>query len=154
MPFKYDSLEDRFWEKVLPEPNSGCWLWDSCGSTYGRLRLPKPSKNKIAAHRLSWQIHNGDIPKNMCVCHKCDNPCCVNPDHLFLGTQAGNMADMARKKRTPDRRGENAGNSKLTKEDALDIRESNLPCRGLMSIYGISDTQVYNIKNRRQWNHI
>lgn len=87
---------DRFYSKVEKEPMSGCWIWTACCDRrgYGRFYFNgKPER----AHRASWQIHNGKIPDGMRVLHRCDLPCCVSPHHLFLGTQADNVTDMAMK---------------------------------------------------------
>jgi hypothetical protein len=88
---------DRFWTKV--QKSDGCWQWtayrDPMG--YGRFRLNGEAR---LAHRVSWEMHNGSIsPEDLCVLHKCDNPSCVNPDHLFLGDRIANVADMVAKGR-------------------------------------------------------
>lgn len=88
----------RFHQNYIPEPMSGCWLWTGFEhhNGYGGLMIKNVT---VLAHRLSWQIHNGPIPKGLCVCHKCDTPFCVNPDHLFLGTNKDNIHDAIRKGR-------------------------------------------------------
>lgn len=92
------ALSERFYKKISPDPNSGCWLWIGAAFNhgYGQMRINGKIKS---AHRASWEIHNGDIPNDLFVCHKCDVKLCVNPDHLFLGTNSDNMKDMNDKKR-------------------------------------------------------
>lgn len=92
--------QERFWKYV--EKTDGCWWWR--GACQGdRLRYGFMSAGSVArrikAHRLSWELAHGEIPTGLCVCHKCDNPLCVRPDHLFLGTQKDNSQDMVRKGR-------------------------------------------------------
>lgn len=91
------SLPERLWSKVAK--GDGCWEWlgKRHESGYGLLRAPK--SGHLRAHRVSWEIHNGTIPEGMVVCHVCDNPPCVRPDHLFLGTRGDNAADMRAKGR-------------------------------------------------------
>lgn len=103
-------LTDRFWEKVAK--SDGCWLWTGSRQRngYGFLfagtrKEPHPER----AHRVSWRIHFGEIPDGLWVLHKCDNPPCVNPEHLFLGTRTDNMRDCARKGRVTT-----IGHSRLT----------------------------------------
>lgn len=91
-------IDDKLVGKFLLDKDTGCWEWagSKLKNSYGRMLVR--GKN-IIAHRYSWEVRNGKIPDKMYVCHKCDNPCCINPDHLFIGTHEDNMLDMVKKKR-------------------------------------------------------
>lgn len=94
-------LEERFQTKFCPEPNTGCWLWTASTLKpygYGRIGLGGREAGTELAHRVAWLLAYGELPM-LHVCHKCDTPPCVNPDHLFLGTDADNLEDMRRKGR-------------------------------------------------------
>lgn len=97
-------LVERFWEKV--EKTAGCWVWTGSRVFYGYGNIGGPGNKNIRAHRLSWELHNGPIPNGLCVLHTCDNPGCVRPDHLFLGTQKQNAEDKAQKGRCNAQRGD------------------------------------------------
>lgn len=114
------TLEERFWEKV--DVTKGCWNWTSSKEKdgYGQFRLP--SGRRVQAHRFSWELTNGEIPDRVFVCHHCDNPSCVRPDHLFLGTHDENMRDRNIKGRAA--RGEKHGRARLSDEEIELIREA------------------------------
>ncbi len=91
-------LKDRFEDKFIPEPNSGCWLWTAGVNQrgYGKMKI----KGRVVyAHRVAWSLMVGKIPRNRFICHHCDTPACVNPRHLFIGTSYDNMRDMVKKGR-------------------------------------------------------
>ena len=97
-------IKERFWKKVKKGASDECWLWTGTREPrgYGKIADDYDSDTgfvPLAAHRVSWELHNGSIPPGLCVLHKCDNPSCVNPKHLFLGTNKDNSQDMVRKGR-------------------------------------------------------
>lgn len=95
-------VADRFWEKVERSPDpDGCWVWTAATTRigYGVFAVSRKRKN-VRAHRFAWELTHGPIPDGLCVCHACDNPPCVRPDHLWLGTSEDNTADRHRKGRT------------------------------------------------------
>lgn len=112
-------LADRFWEKV--DKTGECWLWrahlGSCG--YGAFGL---GGRAAKAHRVAFELTHGPIPPGLFVCHSCDVPACVRPEHLFLGTHVENMADMRAKGRSPDHRGTKNTKAKLTPDLVRHIR--------------------------------
>jgi hypothetical protein len=138
-------LQERFDEKYMPEPNSGCWLWISTmgKSRYGQIQKKENGRPGMRyAHRISWELHNGEIPANAHVLHKCDNPSCVNPNHLFLGSQSLNMKDKVRKGRHP--KGENSASSKITEADAIAIFNDTRLHKAIAELYSyIIDGLVY-----------
>lgn len=90
---------NSFWTKVIKK-DEGCWDWNASKTKRGYCRIGIGASQCINAHRISWIIHNGNIPEGMFVCHRCDNPSCTNPNHLFLGTRQDNTNDMMIKKRS------------------------------------------------------
>ena len=150
---RYPALPTRFSANYIPEPNSGCWLWAAFirPDGYGCI---KHSRKTIMAHRAAWIVYYGEIPNGMNVLHKCDVRCCVNPDHLWLGTDRDNVVDMEAKGRGVRIFGSRHVNSKLTEAQVSAIRDD---CRAYTIIageYGISPQTVCKIKVRRTWRHI
>lgn len=136
----------RFNSKYKPNKN-GCWIWMGHTSKQRRYGAINVNGKQEQAHRASWMIHNGEIPKGINVLHKCDTGECVNPSHLFLGTQYDNVMDMVKK-------GRHGGNYKLTKSQALEIRTSADNVKILSERYGISITEVYHIRSGRIWKRV
>jgi hypothetical protein len=144
----YGSPVERFMTKVEMVTESGCWIWtgniDSCG--YGRFRFE--SQTLGSAHRFAFKMKNPDENiDGLEVCHKCDLPCCVNPDHLFVGTHKENMDDRDAKGRV--RFGEKAGRAKLTDEQVRAIRADNRTTRQIASDYGVGHSHVSLIKRMK-----
>lgn len=157
-------VEERFWRFV--NKGESCWEWTGAVATdgYGRIRRTYPSKLNVIAHRLSYQIHFGDIPDGLFVCHHCDNRLCVRPDHLFLGTQLDNVTDMISKGRANWRkppgsqRGDRNPGAKLSTATVLAIRREYVPRKVTMVMlaerYGVSRTTVLAALHRKNWKHV
>lgn len=143
---------NRFWSKVS-KTKSGCWEWtgwkNQCG--YGCLEI---KGKEYRAHRLSYELHYKKSPDMLQVLHKCDNPCCINPEHLFLGTQADNVRDMVEKKRGVNLCGEKHGMSKLYPELVRYIRTSPLSEKELGKQLKISPSAIGNARRGVTWKHI
>ncbi len=149
-------LHEIFLENVFPEPNTGCWLWAGgrAKNGYGSFQLGGLN----TAHRYSYFFYKGDFDQSLHILHKCDNPGCVNPDHLFSGTHQDNMDDKNRKGRHKTLHGSDNGNSKLTAEKVIEIRKlhdpKSYPTRKLASMYGVNQRLIFNIIHRTTWRHI
>lgn len=127
--------------------SSGCWIWSAHADKDGYGILPA-SGASIRAHRFSYEHYKGGIPEGMLVCHTCDTPSCVNPDHLFLGTAKDNCHDMISKGR--DRMvGERNNKAKLSNEDVIKIKESNLQSTELAEIYGVCKSTINRARRRK-----
>ena len=156
-----DKQESRFWSHVdkSAEPG-GCWIWTGAlnAAGYGRVYWEKTRHN--IAHRVAYQIALGAIPKGMFVLHRCDNPRCVNPDHLFLGTHQDNMKDMRAKGRSSNagsKRGEANFASKLSREMVERIRflySSKFSVMEISRKTGVPYSNVWRIVHRKSWKHI
>jgi len=131
----------------------GCWIWR--GPLKGEYGVVSVKGKQFAAHRLSYERKHGPIPAGLVGCHTCDNPPCINPDHLFAGTQSENMADMMAKGRNTYGSRQHA--SKLTDAAVRGIRQARAAGADVIDIaesYGIHKRQVYKIINREQWKHV
>lgn len=155
---------DRFWKKVDKRGPEECWEWVGSikSGGYGQFKL---NGSPRLAHRVSYEIHNGPIPKGpgyhgTCVCHTCDNPPCVNPAHLWLGTNADNVADKVRKGRSKVdcshlrvKPGQYHPSAKVTWDDVENIRANtmNLTQRELGEMFGIARSTVSAIQRQENW---
>jgi HNH endonuclease len=159
------SLTERFWGKVDKRDANECWLWIGFtlkprGSGWGNYGcINSGGKGRpLLAHRVSWEIANGPVPDGMLVCHHCDNPPCVNPRHLFLGTQSDNMNDCSAKGRvrSPKSRGETHPMAKLTKAKVLLIRAARgeKSARELALRLGVCRNSIHNIWSGRTWSSV
>ena len=146
------TLEQRFNEKWIPEPNTGCWLRTGCyAHGYGAIGLSNGSM--MRAHRLSWTFHKGQIPKGLSVLHHCDTPACVNPDHLFLGTRKDNLMDAIAKRRWQER-GEKHYRSKLTNADVAKVRLCSSTAVEIAKDLNISPQAIGSIRRGETWKHL
>lgn len=151
------TLEERFWEKINIGNEDECWEWTaSCSSDgYGQMWRGKDIKGHLSSHRFSWELHNGRIENGFFVLHKCDNKLCVNPNHLFLGTQLDNIRDMDMKGRRVSAQpyGENSGTCKFTDEKIRQIREKystgQYLVRELSDEFGVSTSHVSAIVHNK-----
>ena len=143
------TLEERFFSKV--QKTDACWIWIGRINKGGYGEFD--SYQTRLAHRAMWELfHEEQIPPGMCILHHCDNPKCVNPRHLFLGTHQDNVADKTKKGRAA--KGEANGNVKLSVQEVLDIRAAPGKYRDIAQQYGICYTNVGKIKRREKWKHL
>lgn len=148
----------RFWDRV--DTGDGCWEWRGAKNRlgYGMLSGPEFKGGVVRAHRFAYALLIGPIPKGMVICHRCDNPSCCNPDHLFAGSQSDNIHDMWRKGRNRTPYGERASAAVLTEAQVREIRD--VYARGAMNgveiaaCYGIGRSTVYSIINQETWKHV
>lgn len=153
------TLEERFWRFVTKDSEYKCWEWQGqrLVNGYGRISLGAKSLGSEGAHRVSWKLFNkADIPDGMFVMHKCDNPSCVNPHHLSIGTPKENVQDMIAKgrKRVVSPKGEGNGKSLLNEEKVRMIRSSTLSHTAIGRELGVSPNCVRGVRIGRTWTHI
>lgn len=153
-----NSIQERFWSKVTKASGANCWLWSGRRTSlgYGAFDVGRGIK---PAHRFAWELTHGPIkrgPKRMCVCHHCDTPHCVRPDHLFLGTHSDNMRDKAMKGRAPgrDQRGSINASAKLTDANVYAIRADRRPQAEIARDYKVTQSMISKIHTRSSWSHL
>lgn len=142
-------IQTRMQGKFYITPS--CWHWVAGKSPkgYGVISAGKRSNGMLRAHRVSYELYVGEIPKGMQVLHKCDNPSCINPDHLFLGTNAENVIDKTKKGRSrlvDVLGGEQNERSKLTDKQVVDIRNDNRSTRKIAKEYGVGKSLIWSVK--------
>lgn len=145
-------LADRFWSKV--QMADGCWIWTGAKTTGGYGHISRDGRRQ-RAHRVSWELHHGAIPPGLQVCHACDNPQCVRPDHLWLGTNSENQIDSSSKRRKC--MGERHRSAKLTAEIVRSIRaevNSGVMQRDVAAKHGVDPTAVSQIMRGKTWKHV
>jgi len=152
------TIEQRFWPKVAIDDSDKCWIWmaQRKPAGYGQLRFG-PDHATTCAHRVAWLIVVGQIPDGMNVLHRCDNPSCVNPRHLFLGSHRDNMLDKERKGRANHPRGEE-NHAKLRTEDVLHIRRLYAAGQATQADLGrrfhVSPGYIWHLVNGSKWSHL
>ena len=148
---KIKPILPKFEKKIEMIPECGCWIWMGTLALngYGRLWM---NKKRQSAHRASWKIYNGSIPNGMGILHRCDTKSCVNPHHLFLGTNKDNTQDAVKKNR--QLKGESHGCAKLSEQEVKEIRKDNHTLRTIAIDYSISRRQILRIKQGKSWRHI
>ena len=153
---KTKTIQERFESEFTK--SDGCWEWEASkrGAGYGQFGI---SGRQQYAHRVAYQLYVGEIPEGLCVLHQCDNRKCVNPDHLFLGTQADNMRDCKNKGRhtRPDNSGEKNNHSKMTETQIIEIRakySEGATQSELAKEFGVSQANISDIVCRRTWTKI
>lgn len=150
---EWHEVRERIEANVRKDEATGCWLWQGALSAdgYGSLRI---GGAKERVHRAAYRHFKGDIAPDLCVCHRCDNPACVNPDHLFLGTPKDNALDRAAKGRGGNLRGGCNGRAKLTEEQVRAIRTSAETGAAIARRLGVSKVLVCRIRRGEAWTHL
>ena len=150
------TIDQKFWVKLRLVEATGCWEWGPCRNRSGYGWLNNKWAASQLAHRTAWELINGGIPEGLCVLHRCDNPPCCNPDHLFLGTRHDNAKDCIKKGRWP--LGSSRYNAKLTENDAHEVRQSfqkgvETPV-ALAKRFKVSSAAISAVLRRKSWKHV
>jgi predicted DNA-binding protein YlxM (UPF0122 family) len=149
-----EQTASRFWSKVNMTSDDSCWTWKASTRRRGYGGFALDGKTR-AAHRVSWMLANGAIPDGMLVCHRCDNPSCVRPNHLFLGSQQENVDDMIGKGR--DARGQRHARRVLTEHQVREIHRmllDGVSWREIAKAFGMSKRAIESIAHNQTWAHL
>jgi len=137
--------------------SNGCWVWTHGRFQFGHGRI-KILGCDLKAHRISWELHNGPIPEGLFVLHSCDNPPCINPEHLFLGTQQDNIDDMRAKGRQPNTKGKANGAARLSEEQVMQIktllREGFYTHEEIGAGFEVNRATISQIARGKNWSHL
>jgi hypothetical protein len=143
---------DRFWAKI-DRPPIGCWEWTASRTSLGYGKIGTTRSVWEFAHRIMWMLVHGPIPDGHIICHRCDNPPCVNPDHLFLGSHLDNFRDSQSKKRHAH--GERHGGAKLSEAEAQQIlADPTAVGRHLAKAHNVSPATICLLRKRETWRHL
>lgn len=154
---RHAPLEERFFANIEYDTNGGCWLWSGAmpqGVGYGTIQK---DGRTLGAHRVSYELHRGEIPRGLYVLHKCDVRACVNPSHLYAGTQKENERDKIVRGRRRLRVGDQCRGSKLREADIPGIRRRLLmghSCKAIAADYGVTDCAINALRRGRTWWHV
>lgn len=145
-------LAERFWEKVEIRNSDDCWLWRGALSSHGYGNLGSGDGKTLRAHCVSFELAYGGLPPGCVICHRCDSPACVNPNHLYAASQAANLGDMAAKGRSAH--GERSAAARLSESAVLTIRSSARKQIDLAKQLGVSPMTISYAKRRLAWRHL
>jgi hypothetical protein len=148
------SPQEIFFKNISKEkhPND-CWIY-MVGARYGKMKI---GEKTVSAHRYSYELHHGEVSEGKVICHKCDVKLCVNPEHLFIGTQKDNIHDMFSKNRDNRPKGSKHHNTKLNEEKVLGIKEllmKGFKIKEVAEIYKVPYSTISQIKSEKSWRHI
>lgn len=155
IPYQFELMKKHM-EKRTEKKDNGCWEWIGhiLKGGYGQTHF---CGKMMRAHRASWLIHNGEIPKEMIVCHSCDNKKCINPSHLFIGTHLDNNKDMMKKGRNKQLKEEHHNLAKLTDDKVKNIKQmiqDGEKIKNIAIIFGVTGKTIYTIRSHLNWKHI
>lgn len=158
---RYKPINERFWSKVEKTGPANCWIWRGAKHPSGHGRFYCPAYGESYAHRVAYILAHGPIPVEAWILHRCNNPACVNPHHLYLGTPTDNAADRiaaGTNSAPPIRHGIQHPSSKLNEKQVLEIRQlyqaGGVTQRRLAALFDVSQPAIRNIINRKVWREV